>query len=148
MAGFFRSAMTGMIRLNWSILLLEKSAISHSLPCNKTKIRSSLPCHVNMSSAMILTTILGGLLSVMPKPCSYITTNLYFSLEFVEFFEHILRCALHAVHLQGSKLTLLPDVPVGMPVLCDLPDLLQVVYVLYKAYRLKQMYKLSRFASL
>lgn len=29
------SAMRGMIRLNWLILFLEKSTISHSLSCNQ-----------------------------------------------------------------------------------------------------------------
>lgn len=61
-------------------------------------------------------------------------TDLEFSLEFVEFFEHVLCCALHALRPQRSKLTNLPDVPVGIPLLCGLPHLLQVVYVLYKTY--------------
>lgn len=37
MAGFFRSAIRGMIFLNWSILPLEKSTISHSLSCNQNR---------------------------------------------------------------------------------------------------------------
>lgn len=54
-------------------------------------------------------------------------------MEFVEFFKHVLHRVLHALCLQLGKLANLPDVPDGIPVLCDLPDLLQVVYVLDKA---------------
>lgn len=60
--------------------------------------------------------------------------NLQFSLDFLDFFEHVQCRGLHALRLQRGKLTGLPDVPVSIPVLCDLPDPLQVVYILYDAY--------------
>ena len=51
MAGFLRSAMRGMILLNWSILFLVKFTMFHSLSCRETKIRSSLLCNIYVRTA-------------------------------------------------------------------------------------------------
>lgn len=48
----------------------------------------------------------------------------------MEFFKHVLCGSLQALCLQCTKLASLPDIPVAVPFLCDIPDLLQLVQVL------------------
>lgn len=59
-----------------------------------------------------------------------LSANLQFSLQLLDLLEGLLRSALHVLRLQRGKEAGLPDVPLGIPVPHDLPDLLQVVNVL------------------
>ena len=58
------------------------------------------------------------------------STDLELSAELVQLLEHDLGRVLHVLRLQAAELAGLPLVPVGVPLLADLPYLLQVVQVL------------------
>lgn len=60
----------------------------------------------------------------------WVSPNLQLSLQLLDLLEGLLRGALHVLCLQCGKEAGLPDVPLGIPVPHDLPDLLQVVNVL------------------
>lgn len=60
----------------------------------------------------------------------HLPANLQLSLQLLDLLEGLLCGALHVLCLQRGKVALLPDVPLGVPVPHDLPDLLQVVDVL------------------
>lgn len=61
--------------------------------------------------------------------------HLQLSLQLLDLLEGLLSGALHVLRLQSGKFARLPDVPLGIPVPHDLPDLLQVVNVLQAAER-------------
>lgn len=56
--------------------------------------------------------------------------HLQVSLQLLDLLKGLLRGAFHVLCLQCGKFARLPDVPLGIPVPHDLPDLLQVVNVL------------------